>query len=145
MPWVTPKTDWQSIDYFNAEDYNRLKNNTQYIYTLYNQRGFTLPTWENMGPDKAVGDLIYKEDYRKILVNLRDCCAPQVANNYAVLERVYEEITRYVFDDRAFIYTTLNNLESAQQILYDILTRDPRAEWRNFTYWLQGNQIGERL
>lgn len=27
MAWITPKTDWVSTDYFNAVDYNRIKNN----------------------------------------------------------------------------------------------------------------------
>lgn len=29
--WIEPKTDWVSNDYFNAEDYNRIKNNISFL------------------------------------------------------------------------------------------------------------------
>lgn len=39
MAWITPKTDWKSSDYFNADDYNRIKNNllqlSYMVGTLY--------------------------------------------------------------------------------------------------------------
>lgn len=31
MAWVTPKTDWVSTDRFNYDDYNRIKNNLQWL------------------------------------------------------------------------------------------------------------------
>lgn len=31
MAWIQPKTDWVATDYFNAEDYNRIKNNIAYL------------------------------------------------------------------------------------------------------------------
>lgn len=30
--WITPKTDWVATDRFNISDYNRIKNNLQYIH-----------------------------------------------------------------------------------------------------------------
>ena len=32
MAWVTPKTNWAEDDYFNASDYNRLKDNASLLY-----------------------------------------------------------------------------------------------------------------
>lgn len=32
MAWVTPKTNWTEDDYFNASDYNRLKDNASLLY-----------------------------------------------------------------------------------------------------------------
>ena len=29
--WQTPKTDWQESDFFNVEDYNRIKGNLNEI------------------------------------------------------------------------------------------------------------------
>jgi hypothetical protein len=31
MAWITPKTNWQSTDYINTEDYNRIQGNLQHI------------------------------------------------------------------------------------------------------------------
>ena len=32
MAWSTPKTDWSATDSFNIADYNRIKNNLQYLH-----------------------------------------------------------------------------------------------------------------
>lgn len=32
MSWLEPKTDWVAQDHFNISDFNRIKNNLQYIY-----------------------------------------------------------------------------------------------------------------
>ena len=32
MAWVTPKTNWTEDDYFNASDYNRIKDNASLLY-----------------------------------------------------------------------------------------------------------------
>ena len=34
MAWETPKTDWQSTDCFNIEDYNRIRHNITIIYDM---------------------------------------------------------------------------------------------------------------
>ena len=35
MPWITPKTDWTSTDYFNTVDINRVENNTQDLRSFF--------------------------------------------------------------------------------------------------------------
>ena len=37
MAWITPKTNWISTDRFNIADYNRIKNNLEYLHE-YAQR-----------------------------------------------------------------------------------------------------------
>mgnify|MGYP003100327787 CR=1 FL=1 len=32
MPWIQPKTDWESSDKFNASDYNRIKGNLNFLH-----------------------------------------------------------------------------------------------------------------
>ena len=32
MSWTTPKTNWTTSDTFNISDFNRIKNNLQYVY-----------------------------------------------------------------------------------------------------------------
>ena len=34
MPWQQPKTDWNSDDYFNVDDLNRIESNTLEVYLL---------------------------------------------------------------------------------------------------------------
>ena len=50
--WKEPKTDWSESDYFNYEDYNRIKNNIAYLQgvalTLYAD-----VSMKEMGSDKA--------------------------------------------------------------------------------------------
>lgn len=31
MEWISPKTNWNSEDYYNFEDLNRVENNTQIV------------------------------------------------------------------------------------------------------------------
>lgn len=33
MSWTTPKTNWQSGDFFSYVDYNRITGNIEYLYT----------------------------------------------------------------------------------------------------------------
>ena len=42
MAWITPKTDWDSDDYYNYGDLNRVENNTDYICDLINTHFITL-------------------------------------------------------------------------------------------------------
>ena len=32
MAWINPKTDWTKNDRFNYSDYNRIKNNLNYLH-----------------------------------------------------------------------------------------------------------------
>ena len=60
MAWTTPKTDWKAEysnieiylgDFFNVEDYNRIKNNLQYIDDRAKELFYGLPVL-NLGADK---------------------------------------------------------------------------------------------
>lgn len=58
MEWIEPKTDWKTTDAFNFVDYNRIKNNLQYL----RQRGVELVipfSIEEMGEDITS----YEEDF----------------------------------------------------------------------------------
>lgn len=59
--WQQPKTDWQSGDYFNIGDYNRIKGNINEI------RAQALTLWpdfefEEMGADKTYQDYGFYAD-----------------------------------------------------------------------------------
>lgn len=49
--WQEPKTDWLPTDYFNFEDYNRIKNNISYLREQALKLYINFPFTE-MGSDK---------------------------------------------------------------------------------------------
>ena len=53
MAWIEPKTDWTPSTRFNIEDYNRIKNNLEYLHSVALIRigAFEI---ENMGTDLVV-------------------------------------------------------------------------------------------
>lgn len=82
MAWTQAKTDWAGDydsagnytgDYFNAEDYNRIKNNIAEIRNLavHVYPDFSL---KGMGADKAVGDYIYADEINLLENNLDTLC-----------------------------------------------------------------------
>ena len=69
MAWQIPKTDWKSSDYFNFEDYNRIKANLQYLRDLSIE---VYPSFNlsDMGNDKIEDDGIYADEYNLFESNL---------------------------------------------------------------------------
>ena len=67
--WKTPKTDWVSEDYFNVEDYNRIKGNLEYLHekaeTLY--QVFQIA---EMGDEKDYADNFYADEFNSFEQNL---------------------------------------------------------------------------
>lgn len=53
MAWIEPKTDWSSESRFNIEDYNRIRNNLNYLYDVALVRIGTFEI-EDMGVDLVV-------------------------------------------------------------------------------------------
>ena len=72
--WQQPKTDWQSSDFFNIEDYNRIKGNLNEI------RQQALILWpdfefEDMGEDKTYSDYgFYVDEINRFEVNVDHIC-----------------------------------------------------------------------
>ena len=59
--WQQPKTDWQEGEYFNIEDYNRIKGNLDEIRA---QALILWPdfSWNEMGNDKTYLDYGFHAD-----------------------------------------------------------------------------------
>lgn len=53
MAWIEPKTDWSSASRFNIEDYNRIRNNLNYLHDVALIRIGTFEI-EDMGVDLVV-------------------------------------------------------------------------------------------
>jgi hypothetical protein len=121
MTWVTPKTDWHGEttdgiytgDRFNASDYNRIKNNIAYLYTLAESlyKHFNI---ENIGNDKNIGDYFYADEINKIENTLKFI-------NQNTLNRSYGNIPIFNDNGNIFDFNELNRLEGATLDLYNRL------------------------
>ena len=82
MAWTTPKTDWYGTtdadgvyigDRFNAADFNRIKNNLDFLrdlaIKLYEE--FSLVS---LGQDRVPGDYFYADEINQLEENLGCSC-----------------------------------------------------------------------
>ena len=104
--WQQPKTDWQPNDFFNVEDYNRIKGNLNEIRSM---AVIFWPDfiWEEMGGDKTYEDYgFYADEINRFEANIDHICT----GTYPF--EVGESQTFY--DNQPFItWQELNRIESA--------------------------------
>lgn len=141
MAWTTPKTDWYGStnsegvyvgDRFNAVDFNRIKNNLEYLrelaITLYSE--FTIGS---LGADRAAGDYFYADEINQLEANLTTI-------NANTLKRSYGTAPTYVANGNTMDFAELNRLESAILDLYNRLTNE--SEGRRMFTWNFGMKGG---
>ena len=112
--WIQPKTNWQPEDYFNIDDYNRIKGNLNELKSL------ALVVWPNvpfeeMGADKMYSDYgFYADEINRFEMNvdhIRDATVP--------LE-MGEKQTFY--ENQSFIdWKELNRIETACARMYQYI------------------------
>lgn len=77
--WQGPKVDWKVAydengdylgDYFNAEDFNRIKNNIAYLYDVAKILFPDIKPVQNWQQDKTYRDYLYAEDMNTLVENL---------------------------------------------------------------------------
>lgn len=147
MEWITPKTDWMARqdeagkyagDYFNTLDFNRLKNNIEFLGAMAHE---FWPVFVRAMPDRKYEEYPFADEINTLADNLEainafvDCEIGQ--------KTVYEE-------NGAFIgYEDLNRLESACLKLYEAMwnlyTRPVKLPFRlgAFYYPLKNPRIPE--
>ena len=113
MTWTEPKTDWDKNTRFDKNDFNRIKNNLDYLkdlaYTLYEVFGYT-----DLGADRSYSDYVYADEINEIENNLHMICDSTLALNIGVKKEY--------FPNQAFInYEELNRIERASLSLYKLL------------------------
>ena len=140
--WQTPKTDWHGRvdangvyegDRFNAVDFNRIKNNLQYLrdmaIKLYQE--FTIPS---LGADRTPRDYFYADEINQLEENLKTI-------NSKTLKRSYGNPPTYVANGNTMDFAELNRLERAILDLYDRLTNE--SEGRRMFTWNFGMRGGD--
>lgn len=136
--WQQPKTDWREVDFFNIQDYNRIKNNLNEI------RSQALVLWpdfefEEMGADKSYQDYgFYADEINRIEANIDHICVgtfPFTVGNRQVF-----------YDNQPFVgWKELNRIESACEIMYqNILGRKNGMAKLRFTLGTRRNIRTER-
>jgi len=120
--WSTPKTNWHGEivngvyvgDRFNFADFNRIKNNLDYL------RDLAIAMYEEfsiafVSEDKGVADYFYADEINQIEQNL-------ITINANTLKGSYGTPPTYTDNGKTMNYTELNRMESAMLDLYDKLT-----------------------
>lgn len=140
MAWSTPKTDWNGEtvdgvyigDRFNAADFNRIKNNLEYLRELaikmYEE--FSI---QSLGSDRTPKDFFYADEINALEDNLK------TINNNS-LKRSYGNVPVYVDNGNTMDFKELNRLESAILDLYEKLTNE--YEGRRMFTWNFGMKGG---
>ena len=109
--WQTPKTNWKEGDFFNIEDYNRIKGN---INEIRSQALLLWPdfTFEEMGTDKTYEDYgFYADEINRFEANLEYICAGTYAFKIGSRQTFYE--------NQPFIdWEELNRIEEACRLIY---------------------------
>ena len=141
MGWITPKTDWwgqtdsegiYAGDRFNAADFNRIKNNLDYLRNL----AITMyPTFSlvSLGDARIPGDYFYADEINQLEENL-------VTLNSGTLQRNYGSAPVYSENRNTMDFAELNRLESAILDLYERLNN--QSEGRRKLTWNFGMREG---
>lgn len=113
--WQQPKTDWKETDFFNVEDYNRIKGNLEAVHEqaveLYGEI-----VLQDMGADKSYQDYgFYADEINAFEENIERLCAGTYP--FQVGEK------RLYYSNQPFIgWQELNRIESACRTMYENLT-----------------------
>ena len=140
VAWVTPKTDWHggttngvySGDYFNASDFNRIKNNLEHLremsVKMYDEYSIGV-----LGSDRNVGDYFYADEINTLEQNLTTI-------NDHNLKRSYGVAPIFTENGNTVDYTELNRIETASLDLYNTLMN--QHDGRRMLTWNFGMKEG---
>lgn len=134
MAWETPKTNWQGYvdnngnyigDRFNAGDFNRIKNNLEYLRELAIELydSFSIVS---LGADKTPADYFYADEINALEENLNTI-------NKNTLNMSYGTSPVYNDNGNTMDFIELSRLEGAILDLYDKLTNKSNGR-RMFTW-----------
>ena len=65
MAWIEPKTNWESTDYFNIVDYNRIVGNLTYLKS-FSEKLFRSYDLLEMEQEKTYSSMIYAREINAI-------------------------------------------------------------------------------
>ena len=133
ITWTPPKTDWKVTyqdgvytgDFFNASDYNRIKNNLVILHELANALYKDISITD-LGDDKAVGDYLYAEELDNIENALHKV-------NTNTLKLSIGNKTTFSTGSVMAGYKELNRIENACATMYELFQNQYNGR-RTFTW-----------
>lgn len=142
MSWITPKTDWSGSrsssgvytgDYFNASDFNRIKNNLEHLRNLAVE---FFPTFDivSLGEDRTAADFFYADEINQLEENFNTI-------NEHTFNKNYGQSPVYTSNGATMTFVELNRLESATLDLFKELSRFKADKLRMFE-WNFGKGVG---
>lgn len=110
--WTEPKTDWVSTDYVNYSDYNRIKNNIEYLRDLSLELFPDFP-FEDMGDDKnSYAQYPYADEFTALEDNLESLRQNTFLFDDANAKEWYDNMPTPTYED-------FNRLERACLLFYN--------------------------
>ena len=135
MAWIEPKTDWVSVDYFNATDYNRIIGNIAYLKAYLDTLFYGLTNISTM-EEKTATSLIYAREINAIETALETL-------NIETYKFNIGETKEYMANTRTIDFVELNRIESAILLLYRQMVNH-KENLTRLAFTL-GNQKGIRV
>lgn len=126
MSWITPKTDWSAVDSidnrFDATDYNRIKNNINFLVELAEILKFHVKI-SDMGADKTYSSPgFYADEFNLFGTNL------DIINKGTYGLNIGKSVT-YFANGKFIGHADLNRMESACLLIYQKLMDEKEREW----------------
>ena len=119
MAWIEPKTNWESTDYFNIEDYNRIVGNLTYLKDLSLEL-FKDFTTEDMVGSKDYSSMIYAREINAIENNLETVNINTY--NFDIGD------TKEFYPNKATpLWSEFNRIESAMLLLHNTMLAHKNA------------------
>ena len=113
MPWIDPKTNWIASDFFNATDYNRIRDNLDYL--------------------RELGGTLYPA-FPIVDAGTKSTASFAYASDFNALERSIDAIEQHTFKPSSLQATKtwqenrfaplaedLNRIEKSTLLLYNVL------------------------
>lgn len=69
MAWIAPKLDWLPTESINADDWNRIENNTREVADFLNSIQYVMPTMTYI-TNRTQTSIVYLRDINRIEQNL---------------------------------------------------------------------------
>lgn len=120
MSWTTPKTNWNTNEYFNSNpDYERIKGNIEYIYDLavqlygsFSIATMVTPSYDANGACITIPTVSF---YNNIVSNI------STIKNATYEPTGYRIMRVYVAGEYIWDYKELNIIENNIKLLYNVL------------------------
>ena len=119
--WTTPKVDWKSTDYFNIEDWQRVRNNLEHLHEWLRNKGASAPRLLETDTGRGYDELPYVHlvnNMEENLAKLRETFGVSFTEDVA-RKTWYERLN--IMYERNPDYSDWNRWETILRLVYESL------------------------